>query len=217
MIISNVIFSDVASQTGQSNKIDLKGVFTYFYVWAYPVTRRWVATCQIYRTPNTSSGRLFVDVKRKRAKKKIFSATVDIEVPGNGVTIPINISARFDSEGEYFLTLRFEGEKSARKTPIIIEHKKWPKLTAKHRRILAENENIQKTFMINVSCAQCSAPYKFAYSPLGPVSEEMGKGIKQFPPDALFECPECGHELNLKDFEGQLLDSVISNLKSGVF
>jgi hypothetical protein len=205
-ILSGALFCNSASPA-ESGKLDCRGIFTTFLVWAYPTSLRlWHAILTLHNLPEgTSSVTAAISFGRG---KKISLATVNIrktqEGLGNVISIPLG--HRFKREGIYMLHFNLVGSKASLKVPVQVKIQPWPRFTKKQLEFLKKNHSIPHSLRMNVLCSECSRPYVFEETVLA--DEPLAGGVFPFPESGLFECESCRHKMHLKDIQGQLRSSI---------
>ncbi len=215
---ASAIFCNSAS-TEDSGKINCRGIFTSFLVWAYPSSVKfWHAIVTIYNLPLATSS-ISVSISYGKSKKTTL-ATVDVESPDRdfGSILNIPISYQFNREGYYTVHFNLIGTTKTLKIPVKVFTQAWPKFSEKEIEYLKKNPTKIGPIRANIICSDCSQPYIFE-DILFP-DYKIAHGVHPFPDSGEFECDTCGRILNLKDIQGQIRSSiriaVTSALKGGI-
>lgn len=194
-----------------SGKVNCRGVFTSFLVWAYPTSMRiWHAVVTIYGLPpGTSSVSIAISCGRG---KKTTIATADIERSKKDLGHIINVKLRyqFKKEGYCYLHFNLIGTTKTLKIPLKITTQPWPMFTKKEIEFLKKNRSKVGLVRTNIICSACSSPYVFEdvlYS-----DYKLAQGAHPFPDSGKFECETCSHLIYLKDIQGQVRSSIKTNL-----
>ena len=204
--LASAIFCNAVSQ-GKSGKIDCRDVFTSFLTWAYPTAyRNWFAILTVYDLPVGTTS-MSVSISRARGRKKTLT-TADIERTGEDVGSIFHIPLQYKFESAGFHTIHFTvvGTTTVLKIPLNVITQPWPQLSKKQLAFLKNNSSTPHSIRMNILCSNCSRPYVFEENVLP--SKKSIEGVLSFPDSGEFVCDNCGHELHLKDIQGQLRSSI---------
>lgn len=211
MKFGNALLADFARRQ-PNGKIDAIGIFTRFNAWGYPCIRNWTLILTIYDIP-ISGANVHIGIKRKNLNNIETLAAFDIKGSNsnNSHTIPIALSYVFTKSGTYEIICSVRDLKSKLKVPVYIETIPWPKFTPQEVEIVRKNRRlIPYKLSAQINCNSCSHAYLFEESIL--IEEEPQGGTYRFPKSGVFECTNCGYEMNLKDIQGQLRASLKDNV-----
>ncbi len=207
-IIASVIFCNSASQD-EAGKINCRGIFTSFLAWAYPTSlRSWHSIITLYNLPEAgASVSAAISFGLGRGKKTtLASVDVDRDEGDTGNVVDLPLRHKFTREGLYTLHFTVIGTTTVLKVPLKVTSKTWPHFTKKQLEFLKKTPSIPHSVRMNVVCSDCSRPYVFEESVLP--NELLADGVLPFPESGDLECESCGHDLNLKDIQGQLRSSI---------
>ncbi len=196
----------------QSGKIDAIGIFTRFNAWGYPCVRNWTLIFTIYDVPKNGIN-IHIGLKRKSSKSLITLKTIDLKGSSkpNSHTIPISLNYKFEKPGDYTIICSIKDFSNKLRIPFNISTLDWPTFTKDDIDIVNKfKKQIPYRLTAQVNCSVCGHAYIFEESILK--DEETQGGTIRFPENGVFECTECGHEMNLKDIQGQLRASLKDNL-----
>ena len=204
--LSGGIFCNSASKD-ESGAINCRRIFTSFLAWGYPTTvRTWHAIVTAHGFPKGTTS-IAVSISYGRREKTTLT-TSDIESPkpeiGNVMNVPL--AYQFEKEGLYTVHFNVVGSTEALKVLLRVITQPWPKFTRQELRFLEKNPSIQHSIRANIICTDCSQPYVFEESVLP--DEKLQLGVFPFPELGVFECDTCGHQLHLKDMQGQIRESI---------
>ena len=194
-----------------SGKLSCKGLFTVFWAWAFPCTRSGKIIATIFDLPKGITSVSISLGRRGRGGKKKSINIVDVnsDEADGALTLHVNFKHRFTASGKYEFILNFRDFPGSLRIPFNMLERAWPKFTTKEKAFAEKNPEVQSAFRMNVHCASCEHAYIFEESLL--LQEPKG-GVMQFPESGVFVCEECGHELQLRDIQGQLRQSLKDNL-----
>ena len=204
--LTGAIFCNSASQ-GDGEKVDARGIFTSFLAWAYPSSfRSWHSILTMHDLPKGTTS-ITASISHGRGKKTSL-ATADIH-PGKGnlgSVINLPLRHRFEKEGFYNLSFNVVGSNTTLKVPVKVTSMPWPKFSKKQLDFLRANPFVPHSLRMNIQCSSCSRPFNFEESVLP--ESKLADGVSPFPDSGEIECESCGHILHVKDFQGQLRDSI---------
>lgn len=213
---SGVICDQLSRQKG---KPAAHGIFTHMYAWAYPCNRSWFLIFSVFgATEFPIEGDISVRKKggrQKSVKKEKFTVTED-EVLWtsqnlSAVTVNVKLGCEFGSPGLYEILISLDRSSSKLRIPLVLQTMPWPDFTEKEIG-LAKKKGIPLSIRVNVACPKCKAAYIFEETIME--DEAHPTGVLSFPSSGLFECIDCGHELNLKDIQGQVRQTLKERLSS---
>jgi hypothetical protein len=215
-ILPGAVFCNFSSQD-ESGKINCRDVFTSFLAWAYPTSvRTWHAILPLYNLPiGTSTITAAISFGRGK-KETLGNADIDRGKQDIGNIISIQLFYKFKQEGNYTVYFNLVGSTTVLKVPLKVITQPWPKFTNSQLEFLRKNPTIPHSIRMNVLCSKCSRPYVFEESVLP--NEKLADGVMPFPETGMFTCESCGHEMHMKDIQGQLRNSIsnaISSAKQG--
>lgn len=205
-ILSGAIFCN-SSSPGESGKVDCRGIFTSFLVWAYPTSLRlWHAILTLHNLPEGASS-VTAAISYGRGKKtNLATANIKNKKEGLGNIIRIQLGYRFEREGMYILHFNIVGSTASIRVPVKVKTQPWPNFTKKQLEFLKKNPSIPHSIRMNVLCSECSRPYVFEETVFR--DETLAGGVFPFPESGLIECESCSHKMHLKDIQGQLRSSI---------
>lgn len=211
-VFGSGVITDSIGPTEQS-KPSATGIFTMFWAWGFPCNRSCFLITTIFNIPKGDMN-IYVSINKKGSRKKneIGNAKLYIKKDiDTGTTITIPLQFRFKSEGQYEIICQFRDYAGRLKIPLIVKLKKWPKLTIKEKAFAKKNPKIIRSFRVNARCRNCDHTYIFEET--GEVDSEPTGGVLRFPESGVLECGECGNEMNLRDIQGQMRESLKETIK----
>lgn len=196
-----------SSSPGESGKVDCRGIFTSFLVWAYPTSvRLWQAILILHNLPKGTSS-VTASISYGSGKKTtLATATIENKQEGLGNVISIPLGYRFNREGIYMLHFNMVGTKTNLKVPLKIKTQPWPNFTKKQLEFLKNNHSIPHSIRMNVLCSECSRPCIFEETVFP--DDTLAGGVSPFPKSGSIECESCRHKMHLRDIQGQLRSSI---------
>lgn len=208
------IFCNSAS-SGESGKIDCRGIFTSFLAWGYPTgLRSWHAVLTLFNLPQGKTSIKVSIAKIKGRKTDLAKAEIDKGKRDIGNVVNFPLRYKFKNEGFYYIYFTIEGTNNYLKVPIKVTTEPWPEFTKEHIDFLLKNPSIPNSIRINVYCSECSHPYTFEENVLPDV--KLAGGVHPFPQNGIFKCESCGQILHLKDIQGQVRDSIKKALSAAM-
>jgi hypothetical protein len=212
--LAGAIFCNSASKD-PGGKINCRAIFTSFLAWAYPTSlRKWFNIITLHHLPKGTTS-LSVAISYGRGKKTTL-ATADVERGkvdvGNVVYMPVQY--QFKKEGFYTVHFSIIESTTILKVPLKVTTKPWPRITKRQIQYLKEHSSVPNSARITILCASCSRPYNLEESVLP--DAKLAGGILPFPDTGKFECEDCGHILHVKDFQGQLRDSIKNTVNEAI-
>ena len=200
-----------SAHTDAGGKVSCKGLFTIFWAWAYPCTRSGNILATIFDLPKgTTSVSISLGKRGTGGKKKsVALVDVDSEDTDGAMILHVPFKHRFNAPGKYEIVLNFRDYAGSLRIPFNLSERPWPKFTAKEKAFAEKNPDVQSAFRMNVHCASCGHAYIFEESLLD--AEPRG-GVLKFPESGVFVCEECGRNIQLRDMQGQLRQSLKDNV-----
>ncbi len=207
----NALLADFAKPQ-PNGKIDAIGIFTRFNAWAYPCFRNWTLIFTIYDIPLKGIN-IHLGLKRKNGKSLHTLQAIDLKGDSkpNSHTVPISLNYKFEKEGDYEIICSIKDTNAKLKILFNISTLNWPKFAKEEIELVKKyKKQIPYRLTAQVNCNVCGHAYIFEESILK--NEDPQGGTIRFPEDGIFECSNCGHEMILKDIQGQLRASLKDNL-----
>ncbi len=201
----NGILADSFSQVS-SNKINLHGIFTVIWAWAYPCQRSCIVAITLFGGPWIDST-LHVSLRKRRSKDDykvnvLASLTPQIQRGMHSSTACIPIQFGLKQPGDHEIVCQFEESKRTLRIPFDVRTRPWPVFTEEEKQFVESNPGVIDNMRANISCRECSHAYIFEES-IADDSRRVG-GVLKFPDTGTFECTDCGQTLNLRDIQGQV-------------
>lgn len=193
-----------------NNAIECGGLFTAFVAWAFPTTiRQWFLVMSVFDLPIGKSGiTISIAAGKTGTGRKTTLATVDIERKGEelGTVLQFPLIYKFQKAGYYCLIVNLRGSTRKQVIPCKVHLKDWPEFSRKELELLRSKPSIPSSIRTDVNCSECGHTYHLEESVL-PEHESLG-GVESFPETGIIECDTCGHEMHVKDIQGQIRDSI---------
>ena len=192
---------------GENNKIIAQGVFSTFWSWGFPATRRWsviMSVCYL----SAGIHNVTFSVREKNGTKLIKVGSAKLEnIKGDPITIfPMQLAFEFEKEGIYELVSRIDNSKSVGIIPFEIKIKDWPEFNKQELDHVRSGKAHVNSLRANVHCKNCKHAYIFEETVIP--QKVTDKGVIRFPKDGKYKCKDCNHVLTLKDIQGQLRASL---------
>ncbi len=203
----NALMADYA-RPQPTGKIDAIGIFTRFNAWGYPCIRNWTLVFSIYDIPLVGIN-LHIGIKKKGQKGLETLTAFDLKGSNelNSHTIPVALNYTFQKDGEYEIQCSIKDSNAKISIPVDISTMPWAIFTKEEIEFVDKNKKvIPYRLSAQINCNSCSHAYIFEESILE--DEPPQGGTIRFPKNGVFECKNCGHEMNLKDIQGQLRASL---------
>lgn len=208
--ITSAVFCNSAIKD-DSGKVDCRGVFTAFRVWAYPTSiRMWHALLTVYTLPAGTST-ITVGISRGSGNTTtLASAEVHRGRSDIGSVVSIPLRYEFPANGLYNVHFTVTGSTTSLTVPLLLVKQPWPRLTNSEMEYLSQNPAVPHSVRLNAVCTKCSRLITLEEN-LTP-DETLAEGVLPFPESGELVCKNCSHVLLLKDIQGQLRSAI----KAGV-
>lgn len=187
----------------KAGKSSAQGIFTFFWAWAYPCDRTWHVVATIFDLPKSDvSCVLAIRKKGSPSVDPLGSISIASREADGAMTVSGPASYRFHGPGRYEVTLAFPKSKAELRIPFEIRTRGWPEFTRAELNFAPDIPASARTLRATIECPKCQAAYIFEErvlreSPLPP-------GVLEFPDSGVLECGGCGHEIHLRDIQGQI-------------
>jgi hypothetical protein len=184
------------------------------WAWGYPCHRNWTAIITLFNLQKGQTS--LVTSLKKRDTSELHSLKVkDISLEESNVAmmIPIELNYSFSKEGSYEVIMSFRDFSGKLRIPFELRTREWPIFTDEERKFAEHNPKVVRSIRATVHCEQCEHAYIFEESVL---DRDIPGGVFRFPSSGIFECVECGYELNLLDLQGQVRASLKKIMKQSM-
>lgn len=191
----------------EGRKVDARGIINVFWAWAFPCSRNAQALLGVLNLPRGRST-LRISYRKMGSRRTTSAVEVVVKSPRAGAvnTIPVPMSFRFESPGEYEVIARLSRTRQVARIPFVVQSRKWPRFTKVEKQFIEKHPSDIPQVMTSVECSSCNTPYRFAEILADPTMPP--KGILPFPTGDEFECEECGKTIHLRDVRGQIRQSL---------
>lgn len=212
-IFSGGILSDKSERT-DSSRLNVSGVITIFWAWAYPCFRSWHTIIPILNLP---SGKINVaiSISEEKDEQLILLDKFTLETRAgtpSALTLARFNKHQFKSEGRHFIKISLEEYELDHSLPFEVATKEWPTFTNEEKKFAKSLNPNPLSIRVTIECRHCEKPYIFQVSM--PDTMSRPQGVRKFPKSGKLNCSdkECKNTIFVKDIEGQLLSSLKENL-----
>ncbi|HEY3397862.1 MAG TPA: hypothetical protein VGM19_09430 [Armatimonadota bacterium] len=194
----------------ESGAVDCYGVFTGILAWGFPTfLRKWNVVLTAYDVPGGPQSAAVSIVYAGRKRMALGTGNWEQDEKAVGSILHLPVSCQFVRAGECKIEVTLLGSMARTQVPLIVVEQPWPKFSPRELKYLSNAEGIPKVLRATVVCSDCSRPVVFEATPLKDI--ELLPGVSAFPESGEYMC-ECGHAMQLRDLEGQTLQSIKTGL-----
>lgn len=201
--ISFVFLAD-GHKTTAGGKLDAFGLFNKFLVWGTPAIRE----CSIiFSAEGLSAGRSDFQIFTRSPGRKITvvgGISIEPEDPRPSTTSAVRVSIPFRRSGPHSVGIgpKGGGPRSIRWVSVSVDAMPWATLpTGERLQQLLSEPNTLKVMRATLTCKKCGKSYTFELA-LDP-AHKYQRGVREFPADGRFRCPNCDTVHHTRDIEGQ--------------
>jgi len=204
------LVADSASES-ENKKLNLQGVFTLIWAWAYPCSRRWHSVASVFDLPEGDT-LCSIEIRKRGSADSAAVKIGAINLPGakGPSAISAEVSHVFEGPGLYEVRLRLDKYGAMLRIPFEIRTRDWPEFTAEEVKFASSNPDIIGTMRANVVCPKCQAAYVFEENVQS--GRQLAGGVRGFPASGVFECETCPHKIYLRDIQGQIRQTLKERL-----
>ena len=199
-------------RASQDGKVNATGIFTVLYAWSFPCNRVLNAVLTIFNLPKGITS-IAASVGKRNSRKLKSLGLFDVISKTNGgvITAPYEIKHKFEHQGYNEIIFSFRDYPGKLKIPLDIRKRQWPEFTDKELRFIKTTGSKFPSFRITIHCSGCEHVYIFEEQ----LNTELPLkgGVHRFPEQGVFICEECDREMDLKDIQGQLRQSLKDTIK----
>ena len=206
-MFGNAVICDNAT-IQDSGKINVNGIFSTIWAWAYPAQRNWSIVFTIFDMPQIETELEILIQKGNKILIKSIPSKIKKRSYDKDFTYSTPFELSFLTDGFYKIVCRLTEFNVITEIPFRVRTKKWPVFDLeKINSLYPDNVNKSSVISLSVECGNCNQLYTFEDS-IHP-EHTMKEGVLLFPEDGEFHCTKCNTIIHLRDLQGQIRESIL--------
>lgn len=188
-----------------------EGVIATFYAWDLPCDRNAHLVMTVLDT-RAGQTRGDLELLSPGEGERLYHQQITLRSAkdGTGTTITTPLRLHLPREGRYCLRASLPESDSILEVTFDLEKRPWPTFAKDQLDFLNDHPQTQRTLRVRALCPKCRATYEFeeAVDP----KHKPALGTRTFPELGFMHCEHCGHNMSLRDLQGQLRQALLNGV-----